>query len=176
MSGRLGRNRKLHCGDRGQGCGQCQLFAFGGALRAAVQGDGGSIRYRDQVIDAEPVAAAIAVELIAAGAEQLAAPGTGADFEVDVAAVFVVLDGLNSLFCKRFRRGSSGTSTAFAGKENPRLRQAVGGYADTSRRSTRVQPPSDTSEQFRHPARGSRIPATGSSSRLNCTMPIRWRS
>lgn len=48
----------------------------------------------------------------------------GADFEVDVAAVFVVLDGLNSLFCKRFRRGSAGTSAAFAGKENPRLRQA----------------------------------------------------
>ena len=54
----------------------------------------GSIWDRDQVIGAERLAASVAVKLIAAGAQHLAACGigTGADFEEGVAAVLVVLD------------------------------------------------------------------------------------
>jgi len=46
------------------------------------------------VVGAECLAATVAVELIAAGAEHLAAGGVGtrADFEESVAAVFVVFD------------------------------------------------------------------------------------
>jgi hypothetical protein len=46
------------------------------------------------VIGAECLAASIAVELVAAGAEHLAAGGigTGANFEEGIAAVFVVFD------------------------------------------------------------------------------------
>jgi hypothetical protein len=46
------------------------------------------------MIGAEKLAASVAVELIATGAEHLAACGigTGADFQEGVAAVFVVFD------------------------------------------------------------------------------------
>jgi hypothetical protein len=54
----------------------------------------GAIRHGDQVIDTECLAASVAVELVAAGAEHLAACGirTRADFEEGIAAVFVVFD------------------------------------------------------------------------------------
>jgi hypothetical protein len=47
------------------------------------------------VIDAEGLAASVAVELVATGAQHLAAGGsrTGANFQEGIAAVFVVLDG-----------------------------------------------------------------------------------
>jgi deoxyribose-phosphate aldolase len=52
------------------------------------------VGYRDQVVAAECLAASVAVELVAARAEHLAAGGirTRADFEECVAAIFVVLD------------------------------------------------------------------------------------
>jgi uncharacterized membrane protein len=48
----------------------------------------------DQVIGTEKLAASIAVELVAAGAEHLAGGGigAGADFEECIAAIFVVFD------------------------------------------------------------------------------------
>jgi hypothetical protein len=46
-----------------------------------VQGRFGSIRYRYQVVDAERLAASVAMKLIAAGAEHLAASGAGVHFE-----------------------------------------------------------------------------------------------
>ena len=54
----------------------------------------GSIRYRDQVIGTEELAASVAMKLIATGAQHLAAIGVGArpDFEKGIAAVFVVFD------------------------------------------------------------------------------------
>ena len=54
----------------------------------------GAVRHGDQVVGAECLATSVAMELIAAGAEELAAGGvrTRADFEEGVAAVFVVLD------------------------------------------------------------------------------------
>jgi len=54
----------------------------------------GAVRHGDQVVGAECLATSVAMELIAAGAEHLAAGGvrTRADFEKCVAAVFVVFD------------------------------------------------------------------------------------
>jgi hypothetical protein len=52
----------------------------------------GSIWHRYQVVDAERLAASIAMELIAAGAEHLAASQAGMDFQENVPAVFVVFD------------------------------------------------------------------------------------
>jgi len=59
-----------------------------------VQRSLGAIGHGDQVVDAERLATSVAMELIAAGAEELAAGGvrTRADFEEGVAPVFVVLD------------------------------------------------------------------------------------
>ena len=58
------------------------------------------------MIGAEEVAASVAVELVATGAEQLAACGigTGADFEEGTAAVFVVFD--REALEKRVARGT----------------------------------------------------------------------
>jgi len=72
--------------------GQLERFAFGSAWPTAVQGRLGSIRHRHQVVDAERLAASVAMELIAAGAEHLAASRAGVHFEKDVPAVFVVFD------------------------------------------------------------------------------------
>jgi hypothetical protein len=44
------------------------------------------------VVDAERLAASVAMELIAAGAEHLAASRAGVDFQENVPAVFVVFD------------------------------------------------------------------------------------
>ena len=74
ISGRLRRNRKLHCGDRGQGVRAVPVVRI---RRRTAGSSGGFHPVPDQVIDAEPVAAAIAMELIAAGAEQRAAPAQG---------------------------------------------------------------------------------------------------
>jgi hypothetical protein len=54
----------------------------------------GAIGHGDEVIDAECLAASVAMELVAAGAEHLAAGGggTGANFEEGIAAIFVVFD------------------------------------------------------------------------------------
>jgi hypothetical protein len=54
----------------------------------------GAIWNRDQVVGAKGLTASIAMKLIAAGAEHLAAVGVRAraDFEECVAAIFVVLD------------------------------------------------------------------------------------
>jgi hypothetical protein len=72
--------------------GQWERFAFGRAWPAAVQRCLGSIRHRHQVVDAEPLAASVAMELIAARAEHRAACGTGVDFQENVPAIFVILD------------------------------------------------------------------------------------
>ena len=54
-----------------------------------------SVGYRDQVIGAERLSAVIAVELIAARAEEFAAGvvGAGTDGKNGIAAVFVVFNG-----------------------------------------------------------------------------------
>ena len=54
----------------------------------------GAIGHGDQMIGAEKLTASIAAELVAAGAEHLAACGIGtrADFQKGIAAVFVVFD------------------------------------------------------------------------------------
>ena len=54
----------------------------------------GAIGYGDQVVGAECLATSVAMELIAAGAEHLAAGAvrTRADFKKGLAAVFVVFD------------------------------------------------------------------------------------
>jgi hypothetical protein len=44
------------------------------------------------VVDAERLAASVAMELIAAGAEHLTASCAGVDFQEDVPTVFVVFD------------------------------------------------------------------------------------
>ena len=66
----------------------------------------GAVRHGDQVIAAERLATSVAMELIAAGAEELAAGGvrTRADFEKCVAAVFVVFD--RKALEKRLARGA----------------------------------------------------------------------
>lgn len=63
------------------------------ARRAAVQRPIGSIRYAHQVVYAEGVSAAVAMELVAAGAEKLTTGGAGMQFEDRVAgAVFIVVE------------------------------------------------------------------------------------
>lgn len=57
---------------------QCQDLAFGCAGGAAKQRSIGAIWNGDQVVGTEKLAASIAVKLIAAGAEHLAARGVGA--------------------------------------------------------------------------------------------------
>ena len=54
----------------------------------------GAIGHGDQMIGAEKLTASIAAELVAAGAEHLAANSirTGMDFQESIAAVFVVFD------------------------------------------------------------------------------------
>src|ERR1017187_10217459 len=84
--------------------GQLERFAFGSAWPTAVQGRLGSIRHRHQVVDAERLAASVAMELIAAGAEHLAASRAGVHFEKDVSAVFVVFD--REAFEKRVASGA----------------------------------------------------------------------
>ena len=86
--------------------GQLDRFAFGSAWPTAVQRHFGSIRHRHQVVDAERLAASVAVELIAAGTEHLAASRAGTDFEKDVPAVFVVLD--REAFEERVAGGAGG--------------------------------------------------------------------
>ena len=88
--------------------GRAEGRRFVGAGSAAMQRAGGSVRDRDQVIGAERLAASVAVELIAAGAEQLAADriGAGADFQEEIAAVFVVLD--RKTFKERVAGGAGG--------------------------------------------------------------------
>lgn len=82
-------------GLQGNPCGQLQRFAFGGTRPAAVHWRPGHLRHRHQMIGAEGLAASIAMELIAAGAEHRAAISVGAevDFQEDVPAVFVIFDG-----------------------------------------------------------------------------------
>jgi hypothetical protein len=58
------------------------------------------------VVDAERLAASVAVELIAAGAEHRAASRAGVDFEEDVPAVFVVFD--RESFKERVAGGAGG--------------------------------------------------------------------
>jgi hypothetical protein len=58
------------------------------------------------VVDAERLAASIAVELIAAGTEQFFASRTGVDFQEDIAAVFVVFD--RKTFKERVTGGAGG--------------------------------------------------------------------
>jgi hypothetical protein len=55
----------------------------------------GAVRNGDEVVDAKGVAASVAMELIAGGAEKFTACSVraGADFENCVAAVFVAFDG-----------------------------------------------------------------------------------
>jgi hypothetical protein len=60
------------------------------------------------VVDAERLAASIAVELIAAGTEQFFASRTGVDFQEDIAAVFVVFD--RKTFKERVAGGAGGES------------------------------------------------------------------
>lgn len=72
--------------------GQLARFAFAGAGPATVQWRLGTVRYRHQVVDAERLAASIAVELIAAGAEHRAASRAGVHFQEYVTAVLVVFD------------------------------------------------------------------------------------
>jgi hypothetical protein len=62
------------------------------------------------VVGAECLAASIAVELVAAGAQHLAAGGvsTRADFEEGIAAVFVVLDRRAIEKCVAAGAGSGG--------------------------------------------------------------------
>ena len=86
--------------------GQLEWFAFGGAGSTAVQGRGGSIGDRDQVVDAEGLAASVTVELIAAGAEHGAASGAGVDFQDHVPGVFVVFD--RKAFEERIAGGAGG--------------------------------------------------------------------
>ena len=81
---------------------------FVGAGSAVVQWAVGSVRDRDQVVSTEDFPASIAVELIAAGAEQFFANGIGAgvDFQEGIAAVFVVLD--RKTFKERVAGGAGG--------------------------------------------------------------------
>ena len=53
----------------------------------------GYLRHRHQMIGAEGLAALIAMELIAAGAEHRAACGARMDLQEDVPTVFVIFDG-----------------------------------------------------------------------------------
>ena len=55
----------------------------------------GAVRNGDEVVDAKGVAASVAMELIAGGAEKFAACGVraGVDFEDAVPALFVAFDG-----------------------------------------------------------------------------------
>ena len=94
MSGHLRRKKRSGLRSRRNPRRQCQDLAFGSAGRAAVQRSLGAIGHGDQVVDAERLATSVAIELIAAGAEELAAGGvrTGADFEEGVATVLVVFD------------------------------------------------------------------------------------
>ena len=91
---------------------QLDRFAFGSARPAAVQGRPGSIRHRHQMVDAERLAASVAMELIAAGAEHLAASCAGVHFEKDGPAVFVVFD--REAFKERVASGAGdGSRIAF---------------------------------------------------------------
>ena len=108
MSGRLRRKNWTHLRSRRNPRRQCQDLAFGSAGRAAMQRAVGAIGYGDLVIRTKRLATSVAMELIAAGAEELAAGGvrTRADFEEGVAAVFVVLD--RKPFEKRVAGGARG--------------------------------------------------------------------
>ena len=86
--------------------GQLERFAFGSAWPTAVQGRLGSIRHRHQVVDAKRLAASVAMELIAAGTEHLAARRAGVHFEKDVPTVLVVFD--REAFEKRVASGAGG--------------------------------------------------------------------
>jgi len=70
----------------------------------------GAIGYGDLVIRTKRLATSVAMELIAAGAEELAAGGvrTGADFEEGVAAIFVVFDRKTFKECVAGGAGSGG--------------------------------------------------------------------
>jgi hypothetical protein len=83
----LGTARLALRGDR-----RGQRFALSSTWPTAVQGRFGSVRYRHQVVAAERLAASVAMELIAAGTEHLAASCAGVDFQEDVPAVFVIFD------------------------------------------------------------------------------------
>ena len=72
--------------------GQFEQFTFASTWTTTVQGRVGSIRHRYQVVDAERLAASIAMELSATGTEHLAASCAGMDFQEDVPAVFVVFN------------------------------------------------------------------------------------
>jgi hypothetical protein len=85
---------------------QLQRFTFGGARFAAVQRAVGAVRYRHEVVGAESLAASIAVELIAAGTEHLAASRAGVNFQEGLAAVFVVFD--RKTFEERVAGGAGG--------------------------------------------------------------------
>jgi hypothetical protein len=75
-----------------------------------MQRSASTIWHGDQVVGAERLAASIAVELVAAGAEHLAADGARArtHFEEGIAAIFVVLD--QKAFEKRVASGAGGGS------------------------------------------------------------------
>jgi hypothetical protein len=90
--------------------GQLQRLALRRAVGAAVQRSGCSVRYAHQVISAKRATTAVAVKLVAAGAEQLATGGVGAgpDFEDCVPAVFVVFDGESVKFRTAGGAGSGG--------------------------------------------------------------------
>src|ERR1019366_231505 len=74
---------------------RAEVLRFVSAGSAAVRRAVGSVRDRDQVIGAERLAASVAVELIAAGAEQFLANGigAGADFQDGVSIIPVVFNG-----------------------------------------------------------------------------------
>src|ERR1017187_3056365 len=64
--------------------GPSERFASGSAWPTAMQTRYGSIRHRHQVVCAKRLATSVAMELIAAGTEHLAASRAGAHFEKDV--------------------------------------------------------------------------------------------
>ena len=68
-------------------------FAFFCAFRAAVEGAVRAIRNGYEAIRAEGIAATIALELIAAGAEERSTFCAGCGFEEDVSAFFVIFNG-----------------------------------------------------------------------------------
>src|ERR1017187_720639 len=92
ISGHLQVRWRHHFRLRREPRGQFKRFAISGTWPTAVQRRFGSIWHRYQVVDAERLAASIAMELIAAGAEHLAASQAGMDFQENVPAVFVVFD------------------------------------------------------------------------------------
>jgi hypothetical protein len=110
MSGCLRRKDPAHLRSRRNPRRQRQDLAFGGADPAAVQRSIGAVRHQDQMVGAESLAASVAVKLVAAGAQHLAAGGihARADFEERVSTVFVVLN--RKALENRVARGAGGGS------------------------------------------------------------------